>query len=173
MSYGIQSYGISGFGSSDFIVKDHIPADDSIGINRNPIIQFTLASGDGNIILATINLITNGIQLILNGVFTSNSTGIINSTDPANVIVQANVIHAFSPFTTVNVNVSANNAVMALPTSGTNWKFNVSGNINEYPASILRGFERILLGAGAGLTAPQNPHAIVELLPPILTGMVL
>jgi hypothetical protein len=175
MSYGIERWGIGSWGGSDFIVTNHVPPDNSTGISRTPTISFALISQSGNILVNTINLIANNIPLIVNGTFTANATGTINISNPTNVIVTANVIHAFSPFTTVTVAVDAQNAAMAHPASGITWQFVVNNIIGQFSNYIMRKFERVFrVNAVGPLSPPQNPHAIIELNPPPnLSGTVI
>ena len=166
MAYGIQSWGLSAWGGSDFIITNHIPSDNATGVNRKPLIGFTLLSSSGDVTLASINLSANGIQLITSGAFTGNATGTIDSTNPAAVTVSAQVRHEFSPFALVTVVVSALNTSNQSATIGNTWQFNVDSTIHTFETYIVRRFERVLNATTTGLEAPQNPHAEVELDPP-------
>lgn len=175
MSYGLEQYGIGSWGGSDFTVIDHIPSDNSTGISRLPIVGCTLSSQSGSVVLASINLSVNGTALITNGVFTLAATGTIDSSNPASVIITAQVLHEFAPFELVTVLVSALNTSNEPPTSGTTWQFNVDNVIHNFQTHIVRAFERVLrTGASGPLTPPANPHAVVDLSPPPnLTGTVI
>lgn len=175
MSYGIQSWGTGGWGGADFIVINHIPFDNSIGINRLPIISFTLLSQSGSVITSSINLtiIVNmvSIPLIINGVFTANASGTINASVPTIVNVTAQILHSLAPFSIVNVVVAALanstlNSPSLSPASGTTWLFAVDNTLTLFSNYIVRRFERVLRVGVIGLDAPQNPMAVVELAPP-------
>lgn len=148
MSYGLEKWGLGGWGGADFAVTNHVPVDGVTGIQRAPMISFTIASQNGNINLSSINLTVNGnssgmYALIINGVFTSYATGTINFSDPLNVIVTANIIHAFSPLEIVTVTVDAANTQNERPASGTTWQFTVNSDIHTFVNYIVRGFQRV------------------------------
>lgn len=148
MSYGLEKWGLGGWGTADFIVTNHIPVDNITGVQRAPTIMFTLASQSGTINLSSINLTVNGnssglYNIVTNGAFTSYATGTINFSDPLNVIVTANIIHAFSPLEIVTVTVDAITAQNEHPASGTTWQFTVDNTIHTFTNYIVRGFQRV------------------------------
>jgi len=166
MSYGIQSWGTGSWGGSDFAITNHIPSDNSVGVNRLTTISFTLYSQSGNVIPSSINLTANGVPLITSGAFTIFATGNINNTDPAIVNVTATVTHAFAPFQVVTVLVSALNASSVPPVLGTTWQFTTDNQLMEFSNYIVNRFEKVLRINVTGLDAPRNPQAIVFLAPP-------
>lgn len=144
MSYGLEQYGIGSWGGSDFVVDNHIPSDSSTGVSRLPLIQFTLFSQSGNIVVDTINLTVNGVSFITAGVFTTAATGTIDNTDPAQVNITAQTIHGFSPLQLVTVVVSALNTSNQPPVIGSMWQFTVDNTIHNFQTYVVRAFERIL-----------------------------
>jgi hypothetical protein len=143
MSYGLEAFGIGSFGGADFVVLDQNPIDGAIDINRLPTISFLLSSNSGDITLSSITLTANSIPLITAGVFTANATGIIDASNPSQVIVTAIVTHAFSPLSLVSVVVSAMNASSQTLVSGTSWSFTVGASIVVFNNYIIRAFERV------------------------------
>jgi hypothetical protein len=147
MSYGLEAWGVASYGGSDFIVSDHFPFDNSTGINRLPTISFVLASQGSNVTISSINLVItiNGtsIQLITNGLFTSNAIGTINASNPTNVIVSATLLHALAPLDVVNVNVVATNTFNQTPIEGA-WQFTVNSAIATFLVYIVNAFQKVL-----------------------------
>jgi hypothetical protein len=169
MSWGIGGWGISSWSGSSFYIANHVPFDNAINVDRLPTISFTIVSPDSAVNISTINLTTNGVQLIVNGAFTAFATGTIDNSDPNNVQVTANVIHAYSRLEDVSVLVNASNGNNEIPASGTTWQFVVENEVFTFLNHIVRKFERVLRINVIGLDAPQNPVAIVELETPELT----
>jgi hypothetical protein len=167
MSYGIEQWGIGSWGGSDFVVTSHIPSDLSTGVSRLPIIGFILSSQSGNVVLGSIRLFVNGIELIHDGYFTNAATGTIDTTNPSQVQVTAQVLHEFAPFELVTVVVTALNTSNEPPTLGNVWQFTVDNAIHTFQCYIVRKFERVFRSEAAGpLTPPANPHAEIDLDPP-------
>lgn len=144
MSWGISSYGISSWGGADFVVINQFPPDDSVGAARLTTISFTLSSLGSDIDVSSINLTANGVDLIINGVFTSNATGSIDDTNLLSVNVIATVTHAFAPLTLVSIVVEALNDTGGSPVSGDSWNFTVDSTAYSFLTYIVNNFERIL-----------------------------
>ena len=147
MSWGLGSYGLVGWGGADFIIADHNPFDGSTGISRIPTITFTLSSQNGDVVLSSIDLTANGVDLITDGCFTGQAFGTINSTDPANVVVSATLLYTLNPLTTISIVVDAVNSTNSSAVDNT-WQFTTSGATTTFITSIVRGFERVF-GVGS------------------------
>lgn len=161
MSYGIEQWGKGSWGGFDFIATNHIPSDFSSNIARAPSISFTLVSQSGNVTLASINVSTNSISLITNGVFTIKAIGTIDDSDPASVNININILHEFASFELIVVVVSAINASNQSLTLGNTWQFTVDNTIHSFQNYIVRGFERVFaVNSNSHVTPPQNTNTI-------------
>lgn len=162
MAWGQQQYGLGSWGSGDFAVTNHSPADNSTGNPRQTTISFTLTTVFDTINVGSIDLTANGIQLILNGVFTSHATGTITVVTSTLVNVSATVTHPFASSSTVSIVVAALTNTLDTPGSGTTWQFDVGSELLTFPNYVVNRFEKVLRVSAVGLDAPENPMAIPE-----------
>ncbi len=167
MSFGLSSYGAGSWGGATFFLTSQVPTDNSTGNFRLPVISFLLSSNNGKVILNSINVLANGVPLIISGIFQGANVGTIDDTDINNVQVAIQVGHAYQQLSNVSVVVSALNINNESLAYGDSWQFTVDANIFLFANYIVRSYQRIFnVGPTGPLSEPLNVRAIVELAAP-------
>ena len=145
MSFGTTSFGATlfGGGGTDFSVTNQSPTPNLTTVSRKPTISFNIYSSATNIDTNSINVIVSGIAFITNGIFTSNATGVINTTSLTNIIITMTSADTFLPATEITVDVEAKTVANDILEINNVWHYVTTPSINIENTHISRSFNKI------------------------------